>query len=1200
MQPPRFTKTALLMTKLTLILLIAFALQVSATAKAQTVTFKGTDVSLKEIFSAIKQQTGYVVLFDYDLLKDSRPVTVSAANQQLIDFLTEVLKGQRLDFTIRKKTIFIKRAAPPAATESVPVLDVSPEDKKPVHGVVCNAQREPVAGANIIIRGTRKGVTAAADGSFTIEVNVGDVLLISFVGYQPVEYKITRSVLEASAVVLISMSPAIARLDDVEVAVNTGYQRIRPEQSTGAVSQIGTKDYESQISTNFTDGLINKLPGLMINPNVTFTSRDFNNNTTSNSLFNIRGISTMSANQSPLIVVDGYPTELTLDMIDPNEIKSVTILKDAAAATVYGVRASNGVIVIERKQAAIGKPRFAFRATSGITPKENYTRYRWDPNASTTVTNYELANYKTSVNSTTWSLLTTKGTFNSSVGYPEAYYILAESAANIITPAQASASYAALESYNNTKDYSRLFLHSALTQTENLDISGGNENALYYITANYTGNRLQQLNNDNNRILLSGRTTLRLAKRFSLELTTDYQEEHANAAQVPAITAVYPYEHFQDVNGKPLAISEGSYTNPWYNNYLLSLGLEDNMYYPLQDVKEISDKTHTVNNRITANFDYKIGHGFDLLFGGIYETSRTDLEHDASAQSSEARQYVNAYATQNADGTIKFNIPKGGFLRQETDNTSSYTVRAQLNYNKRFSRDHSINGILGAEIRDLTQKSNVASYFGYDNQTLLVQPVDFADIANTTIVGSFIQSRELSNYANYFYQGYTDDRFLSAYSNLVYSYKSTYSLTGSARIDQSDLFGTNPKYKYKPLWSVGAAWNINREKFMQDITWIRMLKLRVAEGFNGNVAKESLPQVIAKSTLNTLTAPSSPALSLLSYANKSLRWEQTRNFNLGLDYELFKHISGTIDYYRKKSTDLLGNAQIDPTIGLSPTLINNASINNNGIEVSLHADWIATRKLVWNTGFILARNTSKVPKVYQNVGVAPQNANVLGYVQGYPVSAIFGYRTAGLDSAGLPLLKDKKGALYHTEAGASYTNTVAALMNSDTSGISHYLGSSIPTINFGLSNRVDIGPLYVYAMLNYYGGFKVFVPRPNPTALRPLKGAANYWKQPGDEKTTDVMAIPGYVAANANYAYLYDAKYVTNGDYLTLGDLTVSYSLDRTQLIKRSGFSHVEVKLQGSNLWTVGLNKYNYSQATGSYAKSYVTPTYTIAIFTNF
>ncbi len=416
----------------------------------------------------------------------------------------------------------------------------------------------------------------------------------------------------------------------------------------------------------------------------------------------------MSANQNPLIVIDGYPTELTLDMIDPNEIKSVTILKDAAAATVYGVRASNGVIVIERKQALQGKPRFAFRVTANITPEENYSRYRWAEDAASIVTNYQKTTLATSINEGSWAQMASPG--SGTVHRSKVFYILAQQAAKIITPDQAAKSYAELEQYDNTNDYKKFFLRPSVTQIYNFNVSGGTNNALYYITANYAGNRLSQIKNDNNRFLLSARSTLKLSRKLSLELTTDYQEQNNNSAPVPGISSIAPFENFKDVNGNPSFIWAES-ISPYFNNVMMSQGLANHLYYPLTDVNEVSNKTHTVNNRFTANFNYAIGAGFDLAFGGIYETSGSDLRYFATELSSVAREYVNSYVTRNTDGTLKYNIPKGGYLRQRAATTSSYTARAQLNFNKKIAGLHSINSILGAEMRNLINKSNLASYF---------------------------------------------------------------------------------------------------------------------------------------------------------------------------------------------------------------------------------------------------------------------------------------------------------------------------------------------------------------------------------------------------------------------------------------------------------------------------------------------------------
>lgn len=1182
----------LLVMKLTFLVIVVACLSVSARGISQNITFSGKNVPIETVLSAIERQTGYVFLYRENTLTSARPVSIQAKDQPLLQFLEELFARQPFRYSIESKTINITPALQPA---KIPIPFTPPP---PITGRVTDSLGKPISGVTITVvasgRGAYAATTTDSKGRFEILAAKGERLNFTFVGYQPFTITVGN---QTDIEVILKVK--VSELNEIVVtSINTGYQRIRPEQSTGAVSQISTKEYESRVSTNFIDGLVNRLPGLMINNNVSFVSTAPNSTTsTSRSLFNIRGISTMSANQNPLIVIDGYPTELTMDMIDPNEIKSVTILKDAAAATVYGVRASNGVIVIERKQASAGKARFAFRATTGITPKENYSRYRWADNASSIVTDYHKTINTSSLNESTWGQLGT-----SSLGTTprnKAFYILAQSAAHIITDDQANQSFAELENYDNTKDYSRLFLRSSMTQTYNLNVSGGNSNALYYVTGNYTRNRLAQIKNDDNRRLLSARSTLKFSKRLSLELTTDYQEQTFNWAPVPDITSVAPYEHFQDVNGKPSFITaEG--ISPSYNNVLVSQGLYNQLHYPLIDVNEISEKTHNVNNRITANFNYNIGYGFDLSFGGIYETFRSDVRYLATEESSEAREYVNGYVSLNTDGTFKYNVPKGGYLNQQAMSTSGYTGRAQLNYNKKIGSLHSINGILGAEVRNLISKGNQAAYFGYNDGTLLLQPVDLAAITTGGIRGAFGLSQPFgSRFSSLFYQQYTEDRFLSGYANVVYSFKNTYSLSGSIRIDQSNLFGTNPKYKYKPLWSLGAAWNINKENFIQDVEWIKVLKLRVAYGFNGNVAKMSLPQVIAQSAMNNYTSPASPSLKLLSYANSSLRWEQTNSLNVGLDYHILKNISGTIDYYRKKSIDLLGNAQIDPTIGMSPTLINKATINNNGVEIALHADWISNKRLNWNTGLVLARNTSKVLKVYRSGDYNPQTLNILGYVKDYPVGALFAYRDGGLDSTGNPVVQNTKGQIYHTDKTGSST-PIAIAMKSDSSGLTHYMGSSIPTINAGLSNRVDIGDFYIFCMINYYGGFKVRVPRPNPAALRPLEGAGSFWKAPGDEQTTDVMGVAGFGNYNALNPYNYSDKYVVNGDYITLADLTVSYSLDNAAFVKKAGFTHVEVKCQASNIWTVGLNKYNYSMATGSYGKSYVTPTYTIGIFTNF
>jgi TonB-linked SusC/RagA family outer membrane protein len=1136
--------------KLVIILSVIFMQQVYAGANAQTITLSCEKVSMKNIFKEINRQTGYEFLYNSNMLEKASPVSVKLDKATISDALESCFKEQPFSYAIEGKTIVV---TPKAKVQNIIVT-----------GRVTDTKGNPLYGANILIKGTNKGTATDLDGYYSIEIPENAVLIFRFIGHKTMEVSAS-----GKPIINVVMEEEAAELAETTF-ISTGYQKIKPEQSTGSLATIRARDFDTRVNTtDILKGLENKIPGLLINNDIQFEG---------NSLFQIRGISTINGNKQPLIVMDGYPTELSIDMINPNEIESITVLKDAAAATVYGVRASNGVIVIERKKAQAGKPHIAFRGTVGFTPKENYDRYRWDKDGSNTVIEYNQEYYKDVFTPSTADLI-----INPSMGmggaYPAPALIMARQAAGVITEEQANQQFAELGSYNNAKDYSRLFLRTASTRTYNLDISGGNETVLYYITTNYTASDLSQIKNDNSRFILSGRTTVNLSKRFSMELTTDFQEGKTNSAPVPDINSIYPFERFKDDNGNPLSLCNKSNVTSYYNDYLMSMGLLDNMYYPLIDIKEISDKTHTINNRITANFRYNLVKGFNLTFGGVYESSRTDNKHLARENSSEAHQYVNHYATESDAGPV-FNIPKGGFLKQSQTSRESYTLRAQLNYDKQINDHHSLNFIFGGEIRDVIDKSGSSAYFGYNDQTLLHQSVNYTLF--NSFYPAYVENSTLF-YDDLFSQGYTDNRYVSIYSTGVYSYMGKYSATGSIRIDQSNLFGTNPKYRYKPLWSIGVGWNIHKENFMQEAHWVESLKLRAAYGFNGNVAKNALPQVIARTDINSIN--SSPMLSLLSYANSGLRWEQTRNFNIGLDYSIFRNISGSVDYYEKKSTDLLANSQIDASRGGISALINQASVRNSGFEASMHADWVRRKNFNWNTGLILSHNSSKVLKIYNGLTDAYLSENYTNYLEGYAIGAIFNYRYAGIDTEGNILIYGKDGNEEQLNYETSHKNDLVCS------------GSSIPVFNAGLSNRVDIGDFYVYCMINYYGGFKVRVPEPFAGDINPLEGASNYWKQPGDENKPDIL--PTILSENY-YEIGNTDKYTVDGSYFTLSDLTASYSFRNSKLVKKANISDFEVRLQASNLLTVGLNKYNYSVATGSYAKSYLTPTYTVGLYVNF
>ncbi|HWK03573.1 MAG TPA: SusC/RagA family TonB-linked outer membrane protein [Puia sp.] len=1168
-------------------------LHVSATAFAQKISLNEKNVPVEKIFDDISKQTHYIFFYEKNVLNGTSKVSINVKDADLQSVLSICLKDQPLIYTIAGNIVGIKKRENPAADNGVPLVTLID-----ITGRVVDEQNKPIASCSVYTADRKHGTSTDVQGFFKLNA-VADtaVIYIKCIGYLSKHVNAEKNIGD------IELKVEVNSLADVQVkTVNNGYQHILAEQETGAVSQISTKQYESQINTDFLSGLTGKLSGVAINNNIQFNG---------NNLFQIRGLSTITGSQNPLIVLDGYPTELTLNDINPNEIKSVTVLKDAAAAAIYGVRSSNGVVIIERKDAKEGAPQISFRTTIAITPKENYSRYRWAPSSAyIDYLKYTAANsgliipfqyLQSGYPFTSGQDLISKGALN-------------PSDPNYLTQDQVNQQLASLGSYDNTKDYGRLFLKTAIAQTYNIDVSGGNKKASYYITGNYSGNRANQINNSGYSAALSGRLNINFTDRFSLKLVTDYTENITKTAPVPDISNFYPVEHFQDASGNPAPTYYNSFWNTYANKTFMALGYQDNLNYPLAEVNQENTKVHVIDNRIEADFNYKINSDFNLNFGGVYEHSHTENRYYASGQSAVVRQNINFYSTADNNGSFQSSlIPEGGYLQDNNSQLSSVTGRAQLNFSKHIGSDHFFSAIIGTEIRDRIAQGNNAGYLGYNDQTLIQLPVNYALLnATDPNYGSNYYfylnsvSSKMVNTGTLFNQTYDEQRFVSVYGNGMYSFKNKYILTGSYRVDQSNLFGTDPKFRRKPLWSVGTAWNISKEGFMQQISWINELKFRVAEGYNGNISTVSVPEVVAISSVNPFTSSTTPSLVLSNPAYGALRWEQTYNFNLGLDWRIFKSISGSIDYYNKKSTDLIANSQIDATRGVSNASINAASMNDKGLELTLHADWITHKNFNWNTGFVFSHNTNKVVSYYLG-----QNFNVSGtltdfvpsyvytsstYVPGYAAGAIFTYRNAGLDNTGLPLIYDKKG---NKKTPASPDGGIDDLV---------YNGSSVPTNNIGISNRIDIGKFYFYCMVNYHGGFSVRVPHPSITVARPLKGAQNFWKKSGDENTTDILnpaTITSFYYRNTIQSYtesqVYQNENTVSGSYITLSTITASYDISSLKFLKNAGFKSFQLLAQGSNLYTRAFNKYNYSLGTGGgFEKSYITPTYTIGIYTNF
>lgn len=496
-------------------------------------------------------------------------------------------------------------------------------------------------------------------------------------------------------------------------------------------------------------------------------------------------------------------------------------------------------------------------------------------------------------------------------------------------------------------------------------------------------------------------------------------------------------------------------------------------------------------------------------------------------------------------------------------------------------------------------QSSYYTKWGYDPQSLTWKAL------NELQLGNGISGTE-ALYGSYYFSGPydsfkdTDDRYVSFYGNASYSLDHRLTATASIRIDQSNLFGTDPKYQYRPLWSAGLYYIAlkNRE-------WIDRLAVRATYGINGNVAKDSGPYMIAI----TNQRPNSYTNEYFSYIstppNPTLRWEKTGVFNLGVDFNLLKNrLSGSIEFYNKKTVDLLGNRKTDPTSGWGSLLLNYGQMYNRGIELTLHSENLRTRNFSWFTDFIFSYNKNKLTKIENSGTSAYSYFGSLQNRESYPMSSIFAIRYAGLDKEGLPQAYKADGSIVN-----SYTEL-------EPDDLVH-MGTTIPPFNASLSNHFTYKGFDLEFMFVFYGGHKlrdvaasyVFNRYPVMNYTSALdRDCTKFWRNPGDEK--DPNMSPAFLYKNprsSQVEYLWSAadKHIQKGDYIKLRDLSFGYTFPKAW-IRKFAMDNLRINIQIQDLWYWAANDKNLDPEvwTGTSLSpsrgTHIPATYTIGLSANF
>jgi len=1134
--------------------LVTITLLLSAVlaAQAQTIRIDAQRESLQSVLKSISAQSDYKFAFNSRSIDTSIPVSASITSDSIEEVLDAVFGGTTIGYNImgRQIALFIK-----------PILDPAPQrtetSRRTVSGTVTDEDGLPLEGAAVLIKGTTDGTVTNAEGRWSLTVpDAGTVLTVSYIGFEDKDIYTGDG---SSFVTVMKTS-----WEFIQQVVVTGYQTLSRERSSGSFAMVKGSEVQTRAQTSGSalKGLEGSVAGLNVNESADGTT------------FLIRGMTSINSKTEPLYIVDGVPMsrDLLEKMVNPSDIENVTFLKDATAASIWGAQAANGVVVFTtRKGQAMTKPSVSYNGSFTWKGMPDYS-YMDMMDAATFISTakevFDPTTYK-------WADIN-KTTYGTTFAYP---IVLPHEAAlygflnGDLTLEQRDARLAALQASDWRRSYEKNFMSNAFLTNHSVSLSGGGENNTYHASLEYQGSQGSSKNTEN---LFNAnlRNVLRIndALSFDVSLGAMYSrsKSHLTASdEFSDYSTNLPYASFEDADGSPRDMSD-YFFGPAQKDKVKSIDLS---YFPGADF--LQSTSVTSQYAVRANLGVTLDITEWLTYEGRfqYSVSSTNSQSYYPASTFQVR-VERAYAL-GPDG--KENLPSsGGHFTDGNTLNNAYTVRNQLSFNKEFGAVHSVTALAGFEFN--ADKTGGTSSFvrGYDYQTM--QHIFYDDyVLYTTGVKNPLLPRSQSATANEFdpdsfSQTEIEYRFVSMYANAAYTLMDKYSLNASIRVDQSNLFGSDPSVQFKPIWSVGAIWNVRKEDFMRNADWIGRLNLRLSYGLAGNS-----PDPGQGGPYNLISSASDPMYSRfgLGYkvttpANDKLTWEQTRTINAGVDFSAFNgRLDASLDVYDKYTTNLLTAVPVDPTTGFTSALSNIGEMSNRGFELSVSGTLLKAGDLSWNAFFNLTYNRNKLESMYITPPDTPSSLISYSYWEGYPYGTVFAYKWAGLDPAdGLSRVYNENGEAVRQ---ASLVKGADAIK---------YMGTTIPPWFGSLGTSVTWKGLTLSALFVYNMGH-VLRNDVNTQFTHRLTGSLHNdftrrWKNPGDELATDIPAyfpLSNTAVNETDVAGLY--KYadinVLSASFLKLRDITLTYRLPE-KWISAIGLGSITVGAQVSNLFYLAAN----------------------------
>ncbi len=1070
-------------------------------------------------------------------------------------------------------------------------------------GVVTDDTQEPLVGVTVKVKGAKIATTTDANGRFSLAMPAmepGKAYYLEFT-YIGMEKKVVRY--RNSNFMRIAMTTdSSTNLDEVEV-VETGYGTLPRKDMVGAFTTVKAEDVMMPAYQTIDQMLQGKIAGLMVVNSSTRVG--------ASPKLTIRGKSTILGNTDPLWVVDGVIQEdpisidasatMTTDMkelignqvswLNPQDIETITVLKDASATAIYGSKASNGVIVITTKKGSAERTSIRYSTNLSIRQRPNYSMY----------------DYMNSKERIQFS----KEAYDAGVRYqadplPQIYTyegLMAMFNKHMISEADFMKQMQRLETVNT--DWFDLLCRNSLSQNHNLSISGGTQRVTYNATFGYSNSKGTEIGNNQNQFTTRLNVGVQFNKRIraSFNISGSSRNSYGYSGVSPqsyALTTSRAVPAFEEDGSR-------AYYKSYYT-YQLNKTLGSNNTYGYNVLNEM-DNSYSKNRantfNVSANLDFKVFDWLNYQIVGSMAHSANDSESYLGERTSYIERNYRGYAVGAAEpGDALYKaalLPFGGQLTTNNNTMTSLDMQHKLVASHTFKEIHRVNAMFGFEMRSSKtygKGNNVWGYVPERGESLIspTLPSDVVPIGGTQDIG-WGALRNL--YEGGWSSTNNTSNYMSFFGTTAYSLMNRYVVNMNIRSDASNRFGQDKRKRFDPTYSFGFSWKIAEEKFFKDhVKWIDQLNLRATYGIQGNVVNSISPELIA-SYGGLLQGYNEYYTTISSLPNPYLKWERTRTWNFGLDLQLAKGINMNFEYYGRRSNAII-EQDVAEEYGMGTLRLNGGIIYNHGVEWSMNITPIRSKDWTVNIGLNASKNwnrsetddrTARADQLTHRDFINGNSSRPLR--KGYSLYAFWAYDFTGLEhETGLPTFKNTS-----VEVPENADKSI------DPTSFLVYAGESEPYFTGGINPRIRWKDLQISANFAIILGSKKRLPNPYtsftngkmPSPLSNLsKQLLDRWKEPGDEAKT---TIPGLYTSVIDVLNLYTPDgYFTNryemwanstarlvsGSFLRCTQISISYNLPKN-ICRKIRATGISVSANTNNIFVIASKKWNgYDPETGS------------------